>query len=149
MLPRSFYNEELVQKSLEVAMVAHAGQKYGDRPYFDAHILKVWEALVNHHRSYMVQVAGILHDTIEDTSITFEELAEKFGEQIAGIVLFLSRDKEKETYFDYIRRIKENELCTQIKMEDVVCNLKASVLSEDASKIKRYTKALLILMGYD
>ena len=71
--------------------------------------------------------AGWLHDTIEDTETSFEELLEKFGNKVAVSVLSLSKDKslpKKPREKAYIRQIKEASVDSKIiKLCDVSANL--------------------------
>jgi (p)ppGpp synthase/HD superfamily hydrolase len=138
---------EPVTKALEFARKAHAGQTYtveGD--YFDAHIKRVWYQLLIQGATNIEQVVGILHDVYEDTAVSRLEITELFGYTVDDLVWQLSR-KEEETYFDYIRRVKENETCRKVKIADAGCNHKASVISGNISLMGRYTYALLILQG--
>lgn len=75
-----------IQNAHNFAKNAHENQKrYSGRPYI-THPIEV--SLLIRSKGYSVDtiIAGLLHDTIEDTNITFEELNDKFGEKIAKVV---------------------------------------------------------------
>ena len=53
--------------------------------------------------------AALLHDVVEDTEITFEDLEKNFPEEVVEALRFLTRDKSMN-YFDYIRNIRKNPI---------------------------------------
>ena len=64
---------------------------------------------------------ALLHDVIEDTSLTFSDLEQIFPKQVVEIVMLLTHD-EKVDYFDYIRKIKTNAIATKVKLADIEHN---------------------------
>src|SRR5210317_103740 len=76
----------LVLKAYEVGETAHEGQtrKTGE-PYI-LHPVAVARILANMRMDYASVAAAILHDTIEDTPLTREEIESRFGEEIADLV---------------------------------------------------------------
>lgn len=146
----TIYTTELVTEALNFARKAHAKQTYtSGYDYFDAHIIKVVNQLSKNGESNLGRIIGALHDVYEDTGVTRDEILEHFGGAVDEAVWCLTREKDKESYFDYIRRVKQNNICKKVKTEDVGCNYKASIASGDKSKQSRYAKALLILLGWD
>ena len=63
-------------------------------PYI-VHPMEVWQTLRNNNCSMKVQIAGILHDTLEDTDTSPEEIKTKFGADILALVETESEDKSK------------------------------------------------------
>lgn len=63
-------------------------------PYI-LHPLEVLQILSNMDADTDLQIAGLLHDTIEDTDTTAQEIAALFGEDVAALVSHHSEDKEK------------------------------------------------------
>jgi (p)ppGpp synthase/HD superfamily hydrolase len=148
MIP-SFYNHDLLKQALAVAKKTHETQLYGNgEDYFSAHIIKIVDYLAEHHESCMIQIIGALHDIYEDTNISREEIVKQFGVTVDGAVFVLTRQKDKEDYFNYIRRIRFVDMCKTVKLADLACNYKASVEKRMTSFEKRYSKAILILLGY-
>lgn len=85
-----------IQDARGFALGKHAGQvrKHDGRPYI-AHLDGVVATLAEHrHKSPDVVAAAYLHDTIEKTDTTVEELIEKFGAPVAELVYWLT-DTEK------------------------------------------------------
>ncbi len=81
-------DEELamVRKAYEYASTAHAGQvRLSGEPYF-SHPLAVAEALAELGFDAHAVTAGLLHDAVEDTKVTLEDVDADFGEQVADIV---------------------------------------------------------------
>jgi (p)ppGpp synthase/HD superfamily hydrolase len=77
----------MIFKAIEFATKAHSGQyRKGTKIPYITHPLNVARTLIHMECSEPVIVAGILHDTLEDTRVTFDELQETFGEEIADLV---------------------------------------------------------------
>ncbi len=75
-----------IKKAYEFAMKAHAGQKRASgEPYFN-HVLEVSKILADFGMDTRTIIAGLLHDTIEDTSVTEEEIEREFGEDVLFLV---------------------------------------------------------------
>jgi (p)ppGpp synthase/HD superfamily hydrolase len=86
----------MIDKALEFAARKHAGQlrKGTNYPYL-VHCVDVMMILKNENYEREIIAAGILHDTLEDTDTTYEELVEHFGEMVADLVLYCTEDKTK------------------------------------------------------
>ncbi len=75
-----------VKKAYEFAMKAHEGQKRASgEPYFN-HVLEVSKILAEFGMDTRTVIAGLLHDTIEDTSVTEEDIEKEFGEDVLFLV---------------------------------------------------------------
>ncbi|MFC2662516.1 MAG: HD domain-containing protein [Eubacterium sp.] len=92
--------------------------------------------------------AAMLHDTIEDTDATLEEIRELFGDRVEEIVDRMSR-REGEDYYDYVRRAAENPDAVLVKRSDLRHNMDLSRFEhpteKDYKRMKKYQKALDIL----
>lgn len=79
--------DSMILKAVEFADVAHAGQyrKITRTPYI-FHPLQVADILRECGCDKKVIAAAVLHDTVEDTTVSLEEIREKFGDQIAALV---------------------------------------------------------------
>jgi guanosine-3',5'-bis(diphosphate) 3'-pyrophosphohydrolase len=79
-------DESLINRAYVYATVKHGSQKrHSGDPYF-AHPIQVAGILTEYKLDAATIVAGLLHDTIEDTDATREEIAGMFGDQIAELV---------------------------------------------------------------
>ena len=77
---------ELVKKAYEFSQKHHAGQtRASGQPYL-VHPLEVANVLADMKMDTVSVVAGLLHDSVEDTSVTTVEIQQEFGEQVAHIV---------------------------------------------------------------
>lgn len=85
-----------LNRAIIFATERHAGQvrKGTDTPYI-VHPLETMLILSNMQADINVQIAGLLHDVLEDTSTTIEEIAALFGDDVAALVGHHSEDKSK------------------------------------------------------
>lgn len=85
-----------IHKAIIFATKAHKGQvrKGTDIPYV-VHPMEVMQILTENRCSESVIVAGLLHDTLEDTSTTAEDIVTNFGQAIYELVKSESEDKSK------------------------------------------------------
>jgi (p)ppGpp synthase/HD superfamily hydrolase len=110
---------------------AHSGQTRkgaAQEPYVN-HVLEVAQILSAHGAPKVAVLAGLLHDTVEDTAITLEELAEAFGAEVAGIVAEATDDKAlpKETRkaLQVSHAAQRSDAAKQLKLADKISNLRA------------------------
>lgn len=94
-------------------------------------------------------MVALLHDVVEDGYTTFEELRERFNldpEQMAALDAITRRQGEQ--YFDYIQRVKQNEMAKTVKLADLQHNIIrcANDLPNRWGLIRRYAKAYGILI---
>lgn len=90
---------DLLAKVMDAAVYAATKHQYQRRAGYDKlpymnHLLKVTEALIRigEERDEALLLAAVLHDVLEDTDATYEELARRFGQEAADIVLELTDD---------------------------------------------------------
>ena len=79
-------DEELIARAYSMAHAAHKGQDRKSGEPFVYHPLATADILVDLRMDSTTIAAGILHDVLEDTEITKEELETQFGEELAYIV---------------------------------------------------------------
>jgi (p)ppGpp synthase/HD superfamily hydrolase len=112
----------LEEKALEFASIKHEGQMDDQgRPYFFAHIIQVYSLLKDVTDDVEVLCAGILHDTIEDTGTSYDELVREFNKEIADLVLELTfqGDEDVGRYFPLLHSHK----AIVVKYADRLSNL--------------------------
>ncbi|MEH6954826.1 HD domain-containing protein [Neobacillus drentensis] len=121
----------IIQKAINFAAIAHKNQyrKSTDIPYI-THPFAVGMILQEAKCTDAVVAAGILHDTIEDTPTTFEELTEQFGAQIANLVLAASEhDKSlpwsvrKQHTIDSLKDANLEEIQVITRINYITCQL--------------------------
>ena len=138
----------LETRALTLAMQAHAGQvdKQG-RDYFESHLQPV-AALLRPFGSH-AYVAGLLHDVVEDTSVTCAQLAQLgFPAPVVQAVQSVTR-QEGESYPDLIARAAADPLGRLVKLADNWHNLSSvDALPDEADRVRlrlRYESAREVL----
>jgi len=108
---------ELTNKAMKIAYAAHHGQvdKAG-LPYI-FHPIHLAEAMDDE----VSCCAALLHDVVEDTDVTMDELAQEFPEAVIAVLRLLTHE-EGVPYFDYVRNIKANPIAVKIKLADIAHN---------------------------
>ena len=106
------------------------------------HPLHVAEQMTD---EYSATVA-LLHDIVEDTDITLEQLsAMGFPEEITDALGCLTHGEDVE-YFDYVKNIGTNEIATDVKIADLEHNSDLTRLNEitewDLARVEKYKKCL-------
>ncbi len=79
-------DKELIKRALRFAAVAHAGQRRASGKPFIYHGIQTADILAGLHLDSVMIACGILHDVVEDTAITVEDVRREFGEEIAVII---------------------------------------------------------------
>lgn len=101
-------NIPLIRKAYEFSDKAHKGQKRRSGEPFIEHCLEVAFILAEQHMDSTTIAAGLVHDVVEDTDITLEQLRNEFDDEIAdlvdgvtkiGAVPFNSREEQQVEYF--------------------------------------------------
>lgn len=92
---------------------------------------------------------ALLHDVVEDTNMTFEEL-EGYGfyKEIIDALKLLTHDKNVP-YMDYVLKIKDNKIAREVKLADLRHNSDLSrldvVTKKDLERQEKYLKAIKLL----
>lgn len=134
--------EEIGDDYITFAGVAHKGQRYGSDPY-TFHLIEVAQVLWEFDfRDEKFQAAAWLHDVLEDTDVTYVQLANQFGTDIADIVEACSGrgESRKKKQADILSKIKEFPDACIIKMADRIANVGKSIDEGNKSKFMQYKK---------
>lgn len=129
--------------------IAYIQQKHGNqkdkvgRAYWH-HPVAVMELIPDPTLDEML--AALLHDIVEDTSTTFEDLVGAgYSEKVIEMIRLLTRDKQNETYKQYIQRLvdSQNWSAMRVKLADLKHNMSPTrhdLLPEGEAKrlMKRY-----------
>jgi len=107
----------LTNKAMQIAYQAHQGQfdKCGI-PYI-FHPIHLAEQMDS---EYACCVA-LLHDTVEDTDVTIEDLCKVFPSEVTDAIRLMTHEDGTD-YFDYVRAIKENPIAKKVKLADLAHN---------------------------
>jgi len=130
---------KLFNKALVFATQKHTGQKRKNGDAYIIHPIRVSQEVFTEKQ----KAIALLHDTIEDTETTYEEIKEAFGFEIAQAVWLLTKQKE-ESYEDYIQRVKSNPDAIAVKIADISDNLNDSPTDK---AIKKSANAITELLS--
>lgn len=137
---------EMLDKAIQVAVNAHAGQmdKAG-QPYI-LHPMRVMMSLFTLEE----KIVGILHDVVEDTTVTMHDLVVvyKFPSTILYAVEALTH-RDGESYTDYILRVKKCPLAVRVKLADLKDNMNKDRIpfpsERDVKRWEKYERAYAVL----
>ena len=138
---------EMIAAARLIAKLAHKGQKdkagidYFTHPEAVAAMLETPEE----------KTVGYLHDTVEDTDVTVEEIRAVFGDEIADAVALMTH-ADGVPYMDYVKEIGKNPLARKVKLADLTHNMDISRIpnptQRDYDRIeKKYKPAYVYLKG--
>jgi len=131
-----------LNRAIEIATKAHEGatDKY-KAPYIN-HVTRV----MNMGKTENEKIVGMLHDVIEDTNWTFEDLEkEGFSKEVIDALRCVTKTSEDEDYQEFTNRVKINPLAVKVKLNDLTDNLDIKrmplVLESDLKRLNKYLKA--------
>ncbi len=127
-----------LNKAILIATTAHEDQMDKAGAPYILHPLRVMLSL----ETIEEQICGVLHDVIEDTPITFDDLkALGFKEEIIEALNALTR-RTDEPYDDFISRVMENQLACRVKLADLSDNMNLSRIpnpsEKDYQRVEKY-----------
>ena len=132
-----------VEDALRIAVEAHDGQKDLDGNPAILHPMAV--ALAGRNREE--QVAGLLHDVVEDSSTTFDDLLEQgVDKSIVDALRLLTHNKDVP-YEEYVERIAKsgNDIAIHVKYNDLCHNLMRGRAGGHTKQVQKHEKALSII----
>lgn len=134
---------DLINKVVEYARDKHAGMKYDNKDFFDTHVRNVVDVLQDFNPTEAEVCAAYLHDVIEDTTATYEEIVLLFGEEIADIVSRVTDKPGKnrlERHLNTYYILRRNTSAIKVKLADRLSNMTRSLgLSYADMYQKEYT----------
>ena len=141
---------DLTERAMRLAYRAHDGQVDKAGVPYIFHPIHLAEQMTT--EAYVC--VALLHDVVEDSDVTIEDIAALFPAEVTEAVRLLTHD-ESVPYLDYIRALRANPLARTVKLADLAHNsdesrLRDAVAHEPASVAKRrakYNAARAILLG--
>ena len=145
------WDQDSYLKAWNYASTIHLGQTIpgSDISYIN-HLglvsMEAMAAIANNHnieKPNLLILCALLHDSIEDTQTTFDDIKNEFGLEVANGVLALSKNEtlptKKEQIDDSIRRIKlQPKEVWMVKLCDRITNLQPPPKHWDTDKMRRY-----------
>ena len=112
------YNMEMITKAYDLANKAHNGVcRRSGEPYI-CHPLAVARLVLDLGMDSESIAAALLHDVVEDTPITLEELEQEFPPAVTDALRLLTH-QPGTNYFDYVRAIRSNPVARAVKLADL------------------------------
>lgn len=142
-----------LERAIVIATEAHQGQyRFDGSPYIN-HPLRVMKTVENQGHSVRTQIVGVLHDTVEDSALTFEDLrAEGFGDEVIFPLELLTKE-EGADYEMYVQRLSVNACSRVVKRADLFDNMDLSGLENPSKQkivnVEKYGRALLYLSRFE
>lgn len=136
---------ESVSKALRLATAAHKGQVDKAGQDYIKHPIAVAEQLETAEE----QTAALLHDTIEDTYVTIEDLRnEGFSDNVLQAVCALTHE-DWEPRDTYLQRVAKNPLAIKVKLADLTHNSDLTRIpaptARDFARVEKYKKEMQFL----
>jgi (p)ppGpp synthase/HD superfamily hydrolase len=133
----------LLEQALALALEIHAGQTdKGGRPYILHPLTLMMQMDTDDER-----ITAVLHDTIEDSDMTINQLQQKLNlpNHIAEAIDLLSHDKNEMDYDSYIERLRSNPLARKVKLADLRHNMDPlrldQIRDKEAARLAKYHRA--------
>ncbi|MBO7660782.1 MAG: hypothetical protein J6S65_04530, partial [Bacteroidaceae bacterium] len=94
-------------------------------------------------------IAGFLHDVVEDTELTFEDLTARGVDEVIVEALRLLTHEKGMDYYEYVQRIIDsgNEVAIHVKQADLTHNLKRGRAGGHAKQVAKHEKAWEMIGG--
>ncbi len=151
------FNESLFKKAIEVAENSHADQFRASGDPYIIHPYEVCKSLIDLKLDTETVITGLLHDVIEDTSFSKQQLSETFGESISELVDGLTKidfleekkitrsEKEAENFRKLLISTAKDIRVLIIKLADRLHNIKTIHFFKDVEKRKRVSNETLLI----
>lgn len=138
----------LTVKAMKLAYDAHHGQVDVNGVPYIFHPYHLAEQMSDEYSTCV----ALLHDVVEDTAVTIEELEKEFPREVTEAVRLMTHDDNTD-YFDYVRAVKKNPIAKAVKLADLAHNSDHSrIIDKNAISPEKmmywkekYSKALKIL----
>src|SRR5580698_2424839 len=117
--PESSLDRPLIQKAYEFAKKAHEGQQRLSGDEYLTHLVGVADILAELHMDSVTIAAGLLHDILEDTKVTYEQLKAEFGEEIANLVEGVTKISTRQFQDTAIRQAESTRKMLVAMAKDV------------------------------
>ena len=151
------FNEKLFVKAIEVAETSHKDQFRASGDPYIVHPYEVCKSLIELKLDTETVITGLLHDVIEDTEYSKEQLNEIFGKSIASLVDGLTKidfleekkitrsEKEAENFRKLLISTAKDIRVLIIKLADRLHNIKTIHFFKDVEKRKRVSNETLLI----
>ena len=136
---------DLTKKAMKLCFEAHKNQVDKSGMPYVFHPFHLAEQMTDE----LTTVTALLHDVVEDTPYTLDDLRQMgFPEDVLAALTLLTHD-DAEPYMDYVRRLKDNPIARAVKLADLRHNSDLTRLNRiDAralARVEKYRAAIRLL----
>ena len=145
-----FLNVDKVNKAFSFALEAHQNQKRDEGVPYIIHPVAVAKILTDLKLDSATITTGLLHDTIEDTKVTYESVKKEFGEEVANLVEGVTKisalenkassDSKAENFRKLILATSKDIRVLLVKLADRLHNMRTIQFLKDKDKSIRKAK---------
>ncbi len=145
-----FLNHNTLNKAFKFAIDAHKNQKRDEGVPYIIHPVAVAKILTDLKLDSATITTGLLHDTIEDTKVTYETVKKEFGEEVANLVEGVtkisaledkaSEDSKAENFRKLIIATSKDIRVLLVKLADRLHNMRTIQFVKDKDKVVRKAK---------
>lgn len=137
----------MTKKAMNICFEAHKDQKDKSGQPYVFHPFHLAEQMTDEETT----VVALLHDVVEDTSVTLDDLAaEGFSQSVLDAIALMTH-APGVNYMDYVAEIKKNPIAKAVKIADLTHNSTLSRLNEitpkDLERVETYREAKEFLLG--
>ena len=137
----------MTKKAMNICFEAHKDQKDKSGQPYVFHPFHLAEQMTDEETT----IVALLHDVVEDTSVTLDDLAaEGFSQSVLDAIALMTH-APGVNYMDYVAEIKKNPIAKAVKIADLTHNSTLSRLNEitpkDLERVETYRKAKEFLLG--
>lgn len=135
--------------AIQIACDSHKGQLDKSGSPYILHPLHI----MNSVDGLDYKIVAVLHDVIEDTLLTYDDLISKgIDKEFVDSILILTKE-DLDSYMEYIEKISHNKYATVVKIEDLKHNmdltrLNRKITNKDLERNKKYMKAYFYLKQF-
>ena len=138
-----------LEKSLQIALKAYTGQRDKAGKTYILHPLRIMAKMATEEE----MAVALLHDVIEDSDISAEDLLkEGIPQNIVDAVVLLTKTRS-ENYKNFIKKLSTNKLASKVKKADIEDNINVlrldSLGDSDLERVKKYHRAWKVLDAGD
>ena len=137
-------------KMVDLVLMAHKDQKYGDKDYsyhlnmVSKKVIELFGESIGEEEKLLLEMGALGQDLIEDTFVESSHLESLMIKRVVIEAIELVTKKEGLSYNDYLRQIAHHpiDLAFKVKVADTYCNLTESVKCGDIKRVKKYSSQL-------
>ncbi len=148
------YNLELIRNAFEVCVSAHKGQLRSSKEEFYLHPYNVAKIIITLGMDSESIAAALLHDTVEDTEITLEDIKRRFGDDVAlivdgvtklGKITYTTKEQQQaENLRKMLMAMAEDIRVILIKLADRLHNMRTIDAMSDYKQLEKSVETLEI-----